>query len=335
MNLVTGATGLLGAHIMLELLRKGEKVRGLHRGSGNKQIVQSIFHHYSESAGLFEKIEWVEGDILDIHSLLKAMEGCTGVFHCAAVVSYHSADRDLMYTVNVEGTANVVNVALEKGDIRLCFVSSIAALGKAKNHDWIDESTEWIDSPFNTHYGISKNLGEMEVWRGIQEGLQGFVINPGFIIGPGNFDRSSASVFRKMNEGLSYYPPGGTGFVSATDCASISVDLMLNGAHSERYIVVAENCSMKDVFQKIALSLGKQKPQKEATKTILQLARIAEWVKEKVTRKKALITKESVKNASIQFYYHNEKVIAAVNRNFQPVHQAIENTASFFKKTQH
>ncbi len=334
MNLVTGATGLLGTHVMVELLKRGEKVRALKRKESNLETVINIFNFYSQEKNLYEKIEWVDGDVMDVDSLLDAMNDCNHVYHCAAIVSYHKADRKQMYKVNVEGTANVVNASLEKKIEKLCFVSSIAALGKVKDGDWLNEESQWKDSDFNTHYGITKNLSELEIWRGAQEGLNTVVVNPGFIIGPGEFSRSSASVFKKIDEGLSYYPPGGTGFVSAPDCATIMADLMKSNVLNERFILVAENLSMKDVFQKIAVALGKNPPEKLASNFILKAVRIVEMIKEKLLNKKAVITKESVKNASIKFYYHNEKVKRTLQTDFTSVESAIASTASFYRLRQ-
>jgi len=232
MNLVTGSTGLLGTHIMIELLRRGEPVRALVRPNSNITCVQQVFDFYGSPD--FNRIHWVVGDVLDIPSLLTAAEGCTRIFHSAAVVSYHAADRENMYAVNVEGTENVINTALHLGNIKIGFVSSIAAVGKAKNNDTVDEESEWIDSAMNTHYAITKHRSEMEFWRGIHEGLEGVAFNSGFIIGPGNPERSSPSLFRKLNEGMSFYPPGGSGFIAATDCAHAIVELGVRGKGRRR-----------------------------------------------------------------------------------------------------
>jgi len=285
MNLVTGSTGLLGLQVMYELLLRGEKVRGLKRASSDTRSVEQNFSSQPKGAELFRQIEWVEGDVLDVDSLMEAMTGCKHVYHCAAIVSYHSKDRDEMYAVNVEGTANVVNVALELHLEKLCFVSSIAALGKAKNNSWVHEDVEWTDSDFNTHYGITKNLSEMEVWRGIQEGLEAIVVNPGLIIGPGDFNRSSAALFSKINDGLGYYPPGGTGFIGVHDCAKSMTELMSRPISGERFILVSENLSMQEVFNAIADGLGVKKPNKLASDFILEIARIGELLKEKLTGK--------------------------------------------------
>lgn len=332
MNLVTGATGMLGIHVLHALILRGEKVRALKRTLSDMQVVKNIFAHYHPDANHYNQIEWVEGDVLDVPSLVQAIEGCSHVYHCAAIVSYHKKDREQMYAVNVEGTANVVNACLEMKIDKLCFVSSIAALGKTKHNEWLSESSEWTESNYNTHYGITKNLSEMEVWRGIQEGLNAIVVNPGFIIGPGNFDRSSASIFKKLDEGMSYYPPGGTGFVGIEDCAGMMVDLMKNDVAGERFILVSDNQSMKELFQQVAQSVGKKTPHKEAGSGILRLALIGEWLKEKLTGKKAIVTAESVRNASVRFYYENKKVKELLGKEFSPISNSITNAASFYLK---
>jgi dihydroflavonol-4-reductase len=332
MNLITGATGLLGTHLILELLNRGESVRALRRSNSDLATVKRVLQFYKPQHNLFDKIEWVEGDINDVGSLLLAMQNVERVYHCAAVVSYHRADRKEMYKCNVDGTANVVNVASELKIRKLCFVSSIAALGKLNDGDWLDEQAEWKESKFNTHYGITKNLSELEVWRGIQEGLDAVIVNPGFIIGPGNFDRSSATVFKKLDEGLGYYPGGGTGFISAVDCARIMVELMQGEAVNHRYIAVSDNLAMKELFQNIAQTLGKKPPQKLAGKPVLFLVRIVEALKEKITGRKAVITKESVKNSSVRFYYSSEKLKSAGINGFMPLDEAIKTTVAFYNQ---
>lgn len=330
MNLVTGATGLLGTHIMIELLRRGEPVRALVRPNSNITGIQQVFEFYGSPD--FSRINWAVGDVLDITSLINATAGCTRIFHCAAVVSYHADDRDNMYQINVEGTENVMNIALHQGNIKVAFVSSTSAIGKAKNNDTVDEEAEWVESEMNTHYAITKQRSEMEFWRGIHEGAEGVAFNAGFIIGPGSFERSSPSLFRKLNEGMSFYPPGGTGFIAATDCAKVIVELTLSNITGERFLVVSENLSMKELFQSVAQALGKPIPTREAKPWILELARMAEFIKEKLTGRKALVTKETIKNASLRFYYNNNKLKAAMPITFTPIAQAIAQTAKYFER---
>ena len=316
---------------MMDLLSRGERVRALVRNSANRESVADIFRFCDNTR--FKDIEWIEGDVLDIDSLEEAMQGCSHVFHCAAIVSYHPSERAEMYRVNTEGTANVINVALHLGNIKVGFVSSIAAIGKAKNNDQVDEESEWVENDMNTHYAITKQLSEMEFWRGLHEGLEGVAFNCGFIIGPGSFERSSPSLFRKLNEGMSFYPPGGTGFIAVSDAAKCIAELTLSNITHERYILVTENRSMKEIFQLVAKSLGVRVPTHEAKPWILQLARIAEWLKEKTTGSKALVTRETVKNASLRFYYDASKMQRATNLTATPISEAIEQTAAYFKQS--
>jgi nucleoside-diphosphate-sugar epimerase len=331
MNLVTGATGLLGTHLIMELLSRGERVRALVRPSGNRAPVEDVFRFCNNPR--FADIEWVEGDVLDIDSLEEAMQGCSHVFHCAAIVSYHPAERAEMYRVNTEGTANVINIALHLGNVKVGFVSSIAAIGKAKNNEMVDEESEWVENDMNTHYAITKQLSEMEFWRGLHEGLEGVAFNCGFIIGPGSFERSSPSLFRKLNEGMRFYPPGGTGFIAVSDAAKCIAELTLGPTTHERFILVTENRSMKEIFQLVAKSLVVRVPSQEAKPWILQVARIAEWLKEKTTGRKALVTRETVKNASLRFYYDSKKLQHVFRFEATPIEKAIQQTAEYFKQS--
>jgi nucleoside-diphosphate-sugar epimerase len=331
MNLVTGATGLLGTHLMMELLSRGERVRALARPTANRSAVEDVFRFCNNPHYL--GIEWVEGDVLDIDSLEEAMQGCSHVFHCAAIVSYHPADRAEMYRVNTEGTANVINMALHLGNVKVGFVSSIAAIGKAKNNEHVDEESEWVENDMNTHYAITKQLSEMEFWRGLHEGLEGVAFNCGFIVGPGSFERSSPSLFRKLNEGMRFYPPGGTGFIAVSDAAKCIAELTLGATTHERFILVTENRSMKEIFQLVAKSLAVRIPSQEAKPWILQVARIAEWLKEKITGRKALVTRETVKNASLRFYYDSKKLQQTFPFEATPIEEAIEQTARYFKQS--
>ncbi len=333
MNLVTGSTGLVGTHLMWHLLQLNEPVRALRREDSDVELVLELFEFFDPANGKsnFEKIEWFWGDVNDISTLLDACEGCSIVYHAAAIVSYHSADRKKMYRVNVEGTGNVVNAALEKNVHKLCHVSSIAALGKVSSGEWVDEKTEWKDSKKNTHYGITKFLSEMEVWRGVQEGLNAVVINPGLIIGPGDFERSSGTLFTLLNNGLSYYPTGGTGVISAIDVARIMHRLAHSEASNDRYIAVAENIKMQELFAQISTALGKTPGTKKTSSFLLQSIRFLHWIREKFTGIKAKVTRESVMNTSLHVHYKTDKLKKIYPENLLPISKAIEQAAHFFK----
>jgi len=330
MNLITGATGLLGTHIALELLARGQQVRALSRAGSSQKSMKQVFAHYG-SFDLFQRIEWVEGELEDVSSLIDALKGCITVYHCAAIVSYHPADRKQMYKVNVEGTANIVNACINQEGVALAHVSSIAAIGRTKESTHLNENSEWVEGERTTHYAITKHLSEMEVWRGIQEGLNAVILNSGLIIGPGSFSRSSGGMFSRIDQGIPFYPPGGTGFISAPDAARTLVELMHQEKFGHRYIAVAENKTMLDVFSKVAEALGKKAPSKEVTPLLLNIALFVEKIKEWFTGKKAMVTREVLRNMERQYLFENSKLKDTLDFSFQSIDAAIDDTGRFYK----
>jgi len=213
---VTGGTGFVGAYLLRYLVQEGVRVRALRRADSPMDLVAEIA----------DKVEWVEGDILDVPFLETAMEGVDNVYHCAATVSFDPRDREHMMKVNIEGTANIVNICLSLNIRRLLHVSSIAALGREADTPHVNEAAKWSDSPLNSNYAISKFKAECEVWRGMAEGLDVVVVNPSVIVGSGYWEKGSSALFKTIGKGMKYYPAGGTGFVDVRDVARASIGLM-------------------------------------------------------------------------------------------------------------
>jgi len=228
--LLTGGTGFLGAYILKNLIEKGFTVRATRRSAALPFFIPS---------GILEKVEWVDADVLDVVSLEDALEGVWAVIHAAAIVSFDRKDRDKMYQVNVEGTANVVNCAVESGVKRLIHVSSVAALGRTSRKEMVTEEKKWEDNSSNTHYAISKHHAEMHVYRGFAEGLEGVVINPSTILGYGNWHQSSCAIFKNAYKGFNWYTKGVNGFVGVEDVAEATVQLVESYIRQERYIMNA------------------------------------------------------------------------------------------------
>src|SRR5436190_10222545 len=210
MVLVTGGTGFLGSYIIKELIEKGYSVRAIRRS--NK------VPHYIPNE-ILSKTEWIEADVLDVVALQEAMENIDTVIHSAGVVSFVKKDRKKMYQVNVEGTANVVNMALEKNVRRFIYISSVAALGRKTTASHVNEEKKWEESKVNTHYAKSKYKAELEVWRGISEGLEGVILNPSTILGYGDWNTGSCAIFRNIYTGFKWYTSGINGFVDVEDVA--------------------------------------------------------------------------------------------------------------------
>lgn len=334
MIFVTGGTGLLGAHILIELSRRGNDIRALKRPSSNLDMVRRVFVHYLGEEGNqhFDKIEWVDGDLLDILSLRDGIQGCDVVYHAAATVSFIKRDFRKLMQVNKEGTANVVNTCLEMGVDHLCYVSSTSAIGQTEGKEIFDESDKWFRSPLNSNYSVSKFSAEMEVWRGVEEGLDAVIVNPSVIFGAGDWKESSISIFRVMKRGLKFFTPGGNAFVDARDVAFLLAEMSEKRVFNERFLAVSENLLFKDVFERIAKAFNVKPPSIRTTKFMAALA----WRWESFLRfffgRKQNISKETARSAMKITKFSNAKIRERMNFEFIPIDDSIENAVAFFEK---
>jgi len=322
MILVTGASGFLGSELVKQLIANGESVRIIVRPSSD----------ISDLASIKDKIEIMEGDILDVPSLEIAMDGIEKIYHSAAVIGYDDSFYDSMYKCNIEGTANVVNVALTKGIKKLLHVSSIAAIG-GKPNDLISEDTKWEKNEWTTHYGITKMLAEREVWRAEQEGLEVVVVNPGIILGSSsNENKATMRVFKRIACGkMPFYSNGTNGFIDVRDVAKICIQLMNSPVHSERFILINQNLSFKDYFERIAKRLNVQPPKRALNKTLGNVFLFADWMASTLSRRKRSFTKEIFKVSMEHFEYSNEKIKRQLDYTFIPFDETIDNIAQQLK----
>ncbi len=330
MVFVTGGTGLVGSHLLFELVSNHVSVRALCRTESSLEEVKSIFSFYSEQgAELFAKIEWMKGDILDLFSLYEGLEGVSQVYHCAAMVSINTSDGERMIYNNVTGTANVMNAALEKNIQKLCYVSSVATLGSDKNKE-ITETTSWNEESNISAYAISKYLSENEVWRASAEGLNVVVVNPSIIIGPCNSKRSSGLFFKTAYNGLSWYSGGGMGYVDVRDVVGVMINLMSSEISKQKFILNAENKTFKEFLDLVHIALGKPVPNKKAGKFLLQLAWRLDKLKSHVWGSEQIFTKEVASYAANLLAYSNEKIKNELKINFIPTEIAVKNAAKYF-----
>lgn len=322
--LVTGGTGFLGAYIIKSLVEKGHRVRALKRRSALPFFIDK---------NILDKVEWVEGDILDPVSLEEAMNEMDAIVHSAALVSFAKEDRKRMYQVNVDGTANVVNCAIEKGIKRILHVSSIAALGRTTKTEMINEEKKWEDSSNNTHYALSKHASEMHVWRGFAEGLEGVIINPSTILGYGDWNQSSCAIFKNAYREFPWYTKGINGFVGVEDVAETVSQLLFSRLSQERYIVCSENWSFRQLFETIAIHFNKKPPSKEATKTLGEIAWRLEKIKSLVTGKKALLSRETAKIAHSKTSFDHRKILGVLpGFRFTPLEKVIKNSCEKYEE---
>ena len=323
--LVTGGTGFLGSYIIKELIEKDYYVRAIRRGN------KLPFYIPKE---ILNKVQWIEGDILDVVSLEEAMDNVDTIVHSAGIVSFVKKDREQMYRVNVEGTGNVVNIALEKNIRRLIYISSVAALGRTATGGVVNEEKKWETSKSNTHYAKSKHNGELEVWRGISEGLNGVIVNPSTILGFGDWNSSSCAIFKKIYEEFKWYTPGINGFVGVEDVARIVAMLVDSDIHGQRFIVNSDNWTFKKLMDTIADSFGKKKPSRKSTPFMLSLAWKMEGLKSFLNGSRPLLTRESAKVAMSKTYFVNDKLLGAFpGFLFTPLDQAIRQASAKYLET--
>ena len=330
MIFVTGGTGLIGAHLLYDLVKKNERVRALHRKESSLSEVKKIFSYYTEKSDeLFSKIEWTEGDLLDVNSLFDAMEGITHVYHCAAMVSMNPGDAEKMIHNNLRGTTNMVNAAIEKKIQKFCHVSSVAALGIEFGKE-INEETHWNGKTNFSAYAVSKYLSENEVWRASQEGLNTIVVNPTVVVGPGNWRRSSGDIFLGANRGLRWYTGGGIGYVDARDVSKTMQLLMESTIKNEKFIITSENLPHRKFMDMIYIHIGKKLPDKKAGRVILEAAWRLDKLRSSFTGTRHILTKEIARYSRMNLSYSNAKIKQSVPFDFIPVSESVKHTAHHF-----
>lgn len=337
MILVTGGTGLVGAHLLYELTSSGIRVKALRRQHSHTGWVKKIFSYYTDKVEeLYSLIEWVEGDILDYFSLEEALKGVTRIYHCAAIVSFHGDDHDIMLNNNVKGTGNLIDAAIHNGVGRFCHVSSIAALGKTQDGSEITEETYWTPSKRKSGYSLSKFFSEMEVWRGIEEGLDAVIVNPSIIMGPGNWDIGSPKLFQSIWKGLRYYTKGVTGFVDVRDVVKAMILLMddqhFEGVKNQRFILNAGNMSYEDFFNKIADGLNKPRPKNFASDVKLHIAWRMAKAASVFTGKRPLITRDTVSASNKKHRYSGDKIMRTTGFSYRSLDSSIADIAEIFLK---
>jgi nucleoside-diphosphate-sugar epimerase len=331
METITGGTGIVGVHLLLERTAAGERVRALHRRHSDRSIVARVFRHYRADAdALLARIEWVEGDLEDVLSLEDALAGVERVYHAAALVSFDPRDSRRLVRVNTEGTANLVNAALACGVRRLCHVSSTAAIGHAPAGMLRHEDLPWEPDRYSSPYALTKHAAELEVARGIAEGLDAVIVNPCIVIGPGAPGRSSMAMVERLRRGTRFFPPGSNAVVDARDVAACCVALMEKGATGERYLLVGENVSYRRLFTVFAEAFGNKPPMHRLPPLVLGIAWRMEWLRS-LLGGRPIITRHTARSVIEVRAYANTKVSAALGFTFRPLEEMVANTAAFVR----
>jgi len=320
MILVTGASGLVGSHLLQQLIQAGQSVKALYRNT------------IPEIANT-SRVEWVKGDILDVVALEESMDQVDQVYHCAAVVSFNPSKKGAMQHTNIEGTANVVNACINRGVKRLLFVSSVAALGRIREDKPINETMNWTPETSNSEYGKTKYLSEMEVWRGMSEGLSVVVVNPVIILGNGDWENGSSGIFKSAYNEFPWYTEGMSGFVDVKDVVSAMVLLMNSSINGERFILSGHNANYKDIFGLIAAAFDKKPPHKKVTPLLAAIVWRLEAIKAFFSGKDPLLTKETSKTARAKVNFDNSKFLNQFpNFSYAPSPESIHRICGELKQ---
>lgn len=320
MILLTGATGFVGKETLRRLIEKGYAVRVLVRNPSKLLDIPE-----------FQSVEVFQGDLHDLLSLEKACEGVKYIIHCAAEVSFHKADKARIFHTNVEGTANLVNVAIAAGVRKLVHVSSIAALGRSIENEPITEQTKWKNEGNNSVYAQSKYRAEKEAYRGLAEGLPLVVALPGLILGPGDWKSGSSGIFKFANKGIPFYPAGSNGFVSVYDVADGLIRLMESPFESgEKFILVSQNLTYQLILTLIAKELGKRPPIWMLPPFWAQLIGfVSEWLA-KLSGGRPILSRETTRTSSFRYIYDGSHYSNTFSVNYQNIEEIIKLTCAQF-----
>lgn len=318
MIVVTGASGLVGSHLLEKLSLENTNI--------------CAWYHSTPPTSNHKNIIWKKVDITHALEVLEALEGVTQVYHCAAVVSFNKADKEALYKVNVLGTQHVVNGCVHHQVNKLLFVSSVAALGRIRVGETIHEGMQWSEETSNSFYGKTKYLAELEVWRGVAEGLHAVVINPVIILGCANWNTGSAAIFKNVYQEFPWYTTGSSGFVYVNDVVQAMLQLMNSPIHNEKFIVSGGNYTYQQVFNAIAEGFGKKPPHKKVTPFLAAIVWRWEAVKSFFTGTKPLLTRETAHTAQAVVSFNNEKLLKALPHfTYTPLHQVAKEVCDQFK----
>ncbi len=333
MILVTGATGLVGGHLLWHLLQEQDKVIAIKRKTSRLEPLKKIFGFYTNEPNIYlSRVEWREADLLDAEAINQAMEGISILYHCAAIVSLSGSDGHLMDT-NVEGTKIITEAALQHKIKKICFVSSIAACGFSEDkNEIITEDSEWKMSSHSSAYAVSKLNAEKIIWEAVDKGLDAVIVNPGVILGFSGTSSSSSLLFEQVRKGLIFYTYGGSGYVDVQDVAKAMIQLTNSPISGERFILVSENNSNKEIIEWMADGFNKRRPWINMTKTPLLIIGFFAEIIGKIFRFTPLMDRNFAASATNRTYYSSEKIRNALDYEFNPISKCISEVCAYMLK---
>jgi dihydroflavonol-4-reductase len=311
---VTGASGLVGSSIVRKLIQSGISTRSILRSQSALGLL----------ADIKESTEIIESDVLDMAGLGLALEGADAVIHAAGYVSFNSRNRDRIHEINVQGTTNVVNACLQLGTRKLIHISSVAALGRQRGSTTINEETRWVPGMPASDYATSKYMAEVEVFRGMEEGLNVSLINPSVVLSAADGIRSSSQLFNYVWKQRMFYANVAMNYVDARDVAEM-VTRILNGDYNgERFIANAGREDLKTVFELIGKRLEKRPPFIDVPKGLVSLAATVEQWRAGLSGREPMVSKESVAFLKEKIVFENNKAKKVLGMEFQTLESTLD-----------
>lgn len=315
---ITGASGLLGGFIAEKFILEGEQVIALKRKNSKSSLKHS------------EKINWMEADVLDQISLQESFKEVDTVIHSAAVVSFNPRKSKEVFETNVTGTKNVVDACLASGVKKLIHISSVAALGRQKGINHVNEKSNWVDSVLNSDYATSKYQAELEVYRGYEEGLHVSLVNPSVILGPADWNKSSSQIFKYIWDEKPFYTEGVLNYVDVRDVANMVHTLHSSDFNGERFIANAGHTTFKNIFDEIANRFDKKSPYLKVNSSLTGIVASLEAIRCLLTNKEPVITKHTVRMAREPFYFENKKAVEKLKIDFRSLRETLDFCCPYY-----
>lgn len=333
MIFVSGATGLVGSHLLFELCQTKTKIRATYRDKSRMENVKHVFRYYSDDADMFfEKIEWIPLNLFELEDVIKATKDCSQIYHCAAIVSFNPAKKEETIRLNEQMTKNMIEAALFHSIFDFCHISSIATLGRIPNNGYIDETSKYDKSESHSAYSIGKHKAELLVLDAQNRGLKPLIVKPSVIIGPGWWKEGSGKFYSVINSGLPFYTHGRTGFVDVRDVAKAMVMLMDANIRNTNFLISAQNMSYQDLFTKIALSIQKKPPRIKISAFVSKIVwPFAEFFAA-ITRKEPVMNRYTAKSSQSKNEFSGEKLTKTIDFKYRNMDLSISEFGNFFLK---
>lgn len=321
-TLVTGATGFLGSAIVRELLKDGREVKVLVRAGTDTDNIDGL------------DLELAYGDLRDKDSLKKALQDCDVLYHTAAYYSLWDKNKRLIYDINVEGTRNILQAALDLELTKTVYTSTVGCIGLLENGNPANEDTPFNPSTLSNDYKRSKYQAEQIAKEFSQNGLSLVIVNPSTPVGPRDIKPTPTGkiVLDFLNRKMPAYLDTGLNLIDVDDCARGHLLAEEHGTPGERYILGNRNMSLKEILLTLEKITGLKAP---TVKMPYWVAFTAGWVSDAisdhVTGKPPAVPLAGVRMAKYFMYFDSSKAVRELGLPQNSIETALEEAVQWFR----